>query len=1019
MITEDCRRLAEADFPIGLVSKQASEKSSPKGYPFMLHLWWARRPLGACRAILLSALLPDPCDPKCPEAFKASARRLLSELQGKIENSDSDLREALLCFIGDYSSWELSSNQKYINVGKSLVECAYEGDPPIVNDPFSGGGSIPLEALRLGCESSASDINPVSCLMLKVLLEDIPRRGVDLADELRDAGKDILNRTKTEMRGIFPADPDGEIPIAYLWARTIRCEAPKCGAEIPIYRSPWLSKKGATKARYFKESREGQCKALLIESCPVGGPVEFRIAVGEGSEHRKSGFVELIGTKAKGNSANVSCPCCGSVVPGSKKNPRVQAQLSSQEGGTDVIFDDMGDRCGGARLLAVVTNSPKRPGRRFRLPSKADYQAVYEAREYVTKLLDQWHQEGRSGLCPVPDEPLPPIGTLGFRVQRYGMKQWGHLFTWRQKAVLIAVSRWLGEFDDPALVRCLACAFSRLAMSNMSCTRWNATAEKMQHTFGRQALPIVWDFAEVVPTASAPGNWQSGFELVAEVIEACPQMQPAEVQQADAANSPLPDESVNVWFTDPPYYDAVPYADLSDFFFVWFKRISSEVLLMSELSNDTMRLTPKEREIVQDKSKKIAGVPKDKLFFETAMGQVFAEGRRVLKKNGIGCVVFAHKTTEGWEALLSGMIRGGWTITGSWPITTEMGSRLRARDSAALATSVHLICRPRPEGERIGDWGDVLSELPNRVGHWMERLQSEGVRGADLVFACIGPALEIFSRFERVETPDGSDVTLTDYLEKVWEVVGRMALETILGTAEAMVRNGAAGALEEDARLTALFLWTLQDSNPAAGDASDGKTDAINEDADDLDEPEGKPKGFSLVYDVVRRFAQPLGIELPKWENRIIEIKKGVVRLLPVAERTKQLFGEEGAQSVALRIEQGAELGEVSLQGVLFPELEQLPPKVKGRGRGKARTGGSQVSDDRLAAPAEATTLDRVHAAMLLQSGGRTQALRALLKFEQERGPDFLRLANALSALYPKGTQEKRLLDAMLLAIPR
>ena len=192
------------------------------------------------------------------------------------------------------------------------------------------------------------------------------------------------------------------------------------------------------------------------------------------------------------------------------------------------------------------------------------------------------------------------------------------------------------------------------------------------------------------------------------------------------------------------------------------------------------------------------------------MGQAFTEGRRVLRDDGVGAVVFAHKTTEGWEALLSGMTSGGWTITGSWPIATEMGSRLRARDSAALATSIHLVCRPRPENAPVGEWADVLRQLPLRVGDWMERLQGEGVRGADLVFACIGPALEIYSRYSSVETPEGHQVGLPEYLERVWEVVGREALEQVLGTAEAQARNGAAGALEEDARLTALFLWTLQ-----------------------------------------------------------------------------------------------------------------------------------------------------------------------------------------------------------------
>ena len=375
-----------------------------------------------------------------------------------------------------------------------------------------------------------------------------------------------------------------------------------------------------------------------------------------------------------------------------------------------------------------------------------------------------------------------------------------------------------------------------------------------------------------------------------------------------------------------------------------------------------------------------------------------------MREDGIGSVVFAHKTTSGWEALLSGMIRGGWTITGSWPIATERPGRIRAMDSAALATSVHLICRPRPQDAAVGDWADVLRELPVRVADWMQRLQREGVRGADLVFACVGPALEIFSRYRRVETAEGDEIRLPEYLERVWEVVGREALEQVLGSKEAQARNGDAAALEEDSRLTALFLWTMQSASDSAAGA-DG-------DADDADAPtRGRASSYSLPFDVTRRFAQPLGIHLDEWESRVIETKKGVVRLIPVVERGEQLFGEMGAAAVADEIESASN---VSPQLSLFPDAA---PTVRGRSRRRGRRTASSDGDAEIRR--SATTLDRVHAAMLLQASGRSYALRSLLQAEQERGPDFMRLANALTALYPRGSQEKRLLDAMLLAAPR
>jgi hypothetical protein len=302
----------------------------------------------------------------------------------------------------------------------------------------------------------------------------------------------------------------------------------------------------------------------------------------------------------------------------------------------------------------------------------------------------------------------------------------------------------------------------------------------------------------------------------------------------------------------------------------------------------------------------------------------------------------------------------------------------------------------------------------------MERLQHEGVRGADLVFACIGPALEIFSRYTKVETAEGREVKLDEYLAKVWEVVGRAALAQVLGAAEAKARNGSAGAVEEDARLTALFLWTLQATDgegPEDAGAEEEDEDAADDDEDEAGGSGSKAKGFTLVFDVVRRFAQPLGIELPKWEGRIIETKKGVVRLLPVAERAKLLFGEDGASAVATRLEQTAALGTNPLQGMLFPEMEAT--RTVRSGRGRSRHANVDVPDESVAAVREATTLDRVHAAMLLQASGRTNALRALLNAEQDRGPDFLRLANNLVALYPKASEERRLIEAMLLAVPR
>lgn len=1004
MIPKECKRLAEVDFPIAEVSKHsAREKSIRHGHPSTLHLWWARRPLASSRAVLLALLWPDPCDPRCPEAFKQKARQLLPSVQGQVDPSDEKLQKALLRFIGDFASWELASNSRYLEVARALVKAAHGEESPLVVDPFAGGGAIPLEALRLGGEAFASDLNPVACLILKVMLEDIPRQGPELVEDLRRVGTEIKQQAERDLAPFYPRDPDGATPITYLWARTVRCESPKCGAEIPLLRSFWLCK---------KENRKRALRYRISRSKNDIPRVEFEVFEPTSEKDVPGGTV----TRAKAKCLN---PECGSVL----SPDRVRAQLAEQKGGADVIFDRSGRRTGGAQLLAVAVLRPGESGRAYRLATERDYQAVFRAQEQVRGMLAEWDKGGRKGLCPVPDESTPVGGGTGagraFSIQKYGMLHWGDLFTARQKVALAKFASLIGKHGEQAKALCLA--LGKLTDLGNALCDWMPGQECPSAVFKLGRVRPAWDFAEGVTLSESSGGFAKCLDnFIAGALSVGDVSPNAQVVVAAAQTSPLPEESASVWFTDPPYYDAIPYACLSDFFFVWFKRAMPNEPLLRDPFDSANPLTPKLLEAIHDETQRSNGGMKDKAFFEASMAEAFRVGRQRLRESGIGCVVFAHKTTEGWEALLSGIIKGGWTLTGSWPIATEMAHRLRARESAALATSVHLVCRPRPTNADVGDWAAVLRELPKRVGDWMERLQSEGVRGADLVFACIGPALEIFSRYSRVETADGREVKLAEYLEKVWEVIGRAALEQVLGTAEAKARNGAAGAVEEDARLTALFLWTLQSTNgesPAAGAAETDEDDAAIEDEEDEGTTSGKAKGYALVFDVVRRFAQPLGINLPKWEGRIIETKKGVVRLFPVAERARLLFGKDGAEAVAQRLEK-APAADIH-QLMLFTENEEeAGVKGKGRGRGR-RKAGANVPDEPLETSREATTLDRVHMAMLLQAGGRANALRALLKAEQERGPDFLRLSNALSALYPKGSEEKRLLDAMLLAVPR
>ena len=392
MIPKDCKRLAEVDFPIAEVSRHAArEKSIRHGHPSTLHLWWARRPLASSRAVLLALLWPDPCDPLCPAEFKATAREMLPQVLGHVDPSDEDLRKALLQFIADFANWDNAAHRTYLDVSRALVKVAHGEEPPLVADPFAGGGSIPLEALRLGCEAFASDLNPVAGLILKVMLEDIPRHGPTLAEDLRRVGTEIKQQAEQELVDLYPKDPDGATPIAYLWARTVRCESPNCGAEIPLMRSFWLCKKATRKRalRYWVER-------------PAGLPprVEFEVFEPKTDKEVHAGTV----TRAK-----ATCVCCGTVLPPG----RVRTQLAAQRGGADAVFDEKGRRTGGARMTAVVTLKPGQTGRHYRLPTDADYEAVHRAQARVTQILVEWEHGGKQGLCPVPDEPLPPIGDAG------------------------------------------------------------------------------------------------------------------------------------------------------------------------------------------------------------------------------------------------------------------------------------------------------------------------------------------------------------------------------------------------------------------------------------------------------------------------------------------------------------------------------------------------------------------------------------------------------------------------------
>ncbi|MCL6479532.1 MAG: DUF1156 domain-containing protein [Peptococcaceae bacterium] len=980
------KRLIEVDLPIKRISAHARrEKSIRHGHISTLHIWWARRPLAACRAVICAALWPDPADPLCPDSFRETARALMKKwakehlgLVGvesyrrfigfqkdpsKLEKNE-ELRRALLDFIADFANWDNSTRTEYLETSRALTQAAHEalggvpGTRPLVVDPFAGGGSIPLEALRVGADAFASDLNPVAVLLNKVVLEYIPQYGQRLAEEVRKWGNWIKKEAEKELAEFYPNDPDGATPIAYLWARTINCEGPGCGTQIPLLRSLWLAKKseGSIALRIVPNLTEKRVDFEIIQDAKIKD-------VGEGTIRRGS----------------ATCPVCGYTTSVAS----VRRQLKEYRGGA---VD--------ARLISVRRDDPITRERGYRLATNNDIKAYRKA----TLELERRKAAHTGQLSLVPDEHTPSNDghrAVGSPVI-YGMETWGDLFTPRQALTLSTFVRLVkkvgkeltsGTDRDLAIAvqTCLALAVDRLADFNSSLCVLNVVGGRgVVHTFGRQALPMVWDFMETNPFNKVGANWEGGIASFEASIGNQEIVNVGHVECSLAEMLPLPDDAVYVFFTDPPYYDAVPYAEIADFFYVWLKRMLHEEHI--DLFRDY--LTPKlEQTIVWHPSS-----VNEKSAFEQKMGRAMAEGRRITIPNGIGIIVFAHKSTSGWEAQLQAIINAGWTVTGSWPIDTERPGRINSQGTASLASSIHLVCRPRenPDGllrnNDIGDWRDILQELPKRIHNWMSRLAAEGVVGADAIFACLGPALEIFSRYSRVEKASGEQVNLMEYLEHVWATVAKEALNMIFEGADAF-------GFEEDSRLTAMWLWTLSTGANGNGKGEppvdDGEENLDEEDASSSKQASG---GYVLEYDAARKIAQGLGAHLEKLTT-VVEIKGDKARLLPVTERARFLFGKYDGQP--------AKKSKKVKQLSLFEMVDEVEEE-----------GGW---GDKSVPKAGETILDRLHQSMILFAAGRGEALKRFL-VEEGIGRDqrFWRLAQALSALYPTHSDEKRWVDGVL-----
>ena len=797
-------KLIEVALPLAAINAEAArEKSIRHGHPSTLHLWWARRPLAAARAVIWASLVDDPSGDESLTAEEQEAER-----------------ERLFGILERLVKWENSNDPDVLGAARAEIDrCFPDGAPPIL-DPFAGGGAIPLEAQRLGLTALAGDLNPVAVLINKAMIEIPPRfagrppvhRDIDtalttwdraqgLAADVEAYGQWMRDEAERRIGHLYPdaTGPNGEklTPIAWIWARTVESPDPAWSGHVPLVASWTLANKPGKPKVWIEPIIDRATQSITYE-------------IREGSEptHER--------TCSGGQGV---CLATGAAIPASYIKAESCAGRMRKE------------------LLAIVAEG---------LPGRAYCSAITSGEPQAAHGRPRWR----------PDALLPVKG-LGFRVQPYGLDEWWKLFTSRQLVALTTFSDLVGEVrgrvlsdalsaglgDDggrlhdgasgaaayaDAVTTYLAFAVDKCADYWSTICTWHNSRELIRNTFGRQAIPMTWDFAECNPFSSSTGNWMAMVSWVRKSLEHLPASVPGEAVQRDArarvrecagraaaagrhrhgeSDTGVGGAAIS---TDPPYYDNVGYADLSDFFFVWLRRSLSDVWP----DECATLLTPKSDEIIADPDRH-GGSGGAEAHFESGMAEFMSEVAGRMRRDVPASIYYAYKAVEtrdgdsrstGWDTFLQAIVDSGLQVNATWPMRTELANRMRSLGSNALASSIVLALRPRTASASLATRGEFIAALRAELPGAVEKLQSGNISPVDMAQSTIGPGMRVFSRYAKVVEADGLAMPVSAALAIINDVLGE-------------ILDGAEAELDAPTRF-ALTWFSQHGYNPgSSGDA--------------------------------------------------------------------------------------------------------------------------------------------------------------------------------------------------------